>query len=167
MMPDLIKVSQWGKQRRITSKFQFNAAKERLLSHRVWRGHDKRCCCCGVLNDSCELSSLFPRWPLPGLWLIGVKMHCTIHSIRMPNLFAARRVQVKQAFLDGTSCVCMELLAQKSQDSVQCAFALSVVTLKSPECCTSLSRELSHRRGAHTLHVSVRAKRSHTIAMIA
>lgn len=51
--------------------------------------------------------------------------------------------------------------AQNSQCSAQCAFALSVLTLKYPECCTCLSRVSNHRRGTHTLHVSAGAKQSH------
>lgn len=64
---------------------------------------------CSTVPPNYHLYSLVGHYLGPGL--LGVKMLCTVHSTRTTKTFATRRVEVKQTSPDGTSRVCMELLA--------------------------------------------------------
>jgi len=64
---------------------------------------------CSTVPANYHLYSLVGHYLGPGL--LGVKMRCTVHSTRMTKTFATRRVEVKQTSPDGTSRVCMELIA--------------------------------------------------------
>lgn len=64
---------------------------------------------CSIVPPSYHLYSLVGHYLGPGQ--LGVKMLCTVNSTRTTKTFATRRVEVKQTLPDGTSRVCMELIA--------------------------------------------------------
>lgn len=64
---------------------------------------------CSTVPPSYHLYSLVGHYMGPGL--LGVNMLCTVHATRTTKTFATRRVEVKQTAPDGTSRVCMEIIA--------------------------------------------------------
>lgn len=64
---------------------------------------------CATVPESHRLYSLVGHYLGPGR--LGLNMRCTVHSTRTTKTFATRRVEVKQTAPDGTSRVCMELVA--------------------------------------------------------
>lgn len=64
---------------------------------------------CATVPGSYHLYSVVGHYLGPGL--PEVKMRCTVHSTRTTKTFATRRVEVRQTSPDGTSRVCMELIA--------------------------------------------------------
>lgn len=64
---------------------------------------------CATVPASYHLYSLVGHYLGPGL--LGLKMQCTVYSTRTTKTFATRRVEVKQTSPEGTTRVCMELIA--------------------------------------------------------
>lgn len=64
---------------------------------------------CSTVPPTYHLYSLVGHYLGPDR--LGVKMLCTVHPTRTTKMFATRRVQVKQTSPDGTSRVCMEMIA--------------------------------------------------------
>lgn len=64
---------------------------------------------CSTVPQGYHLYSLVGHYLGPGQ--LVVKMLCTVHPTRTTKTFATRRVEVKQTAPDGTSRVCMEIIA--------------------------------------------------------